>query len=114
MFFLIETIAKVIPITWFSSHFSKIGTAIAISTDDYNAFFKMEFRHMSPLVCLESPSTEEQQQTKCSLTQACRDVRRSWSREERARRKQVAEMKQIGLLLNTIDMTTFLKAVAAS
>lgn len=68
---------------------------------------------MSPLVCLESPSTEEQPLTKRSLAQACRDVRRTWSSEERARRKQVAEMKQIGLLLNTIDMTTFLKAVAA-
>lgn len=69
---------------------------------------------MSPLVCLETPSTEEQQLTKRSLAQACREVRRNWSSEERARRKQVAEMKQIGLLLNTIDMSTFLRAVAAS
>lgn len=69
---------------------------------------------MSSLVCIESPSTEELQDTKRSLAAACREVRRSWSTEERARRKQVAEMKQIGLLLNTIDMTTFLQAVAAS
>lgn len=69
---------------------------------------------MSPLVCLETPSTEEQQLTKRSLAQACREVRRNWSSEERARRKQVAEIKQIGLLLNTIDMSTFLRAVAAS
>ncbi|WDI41804.1 hypothetical protein [Bremerella sp. P1] len=69
---------------------------------------------MSSLVCLESPSTNEQRLTKRSLAQACRQVRQSWSTEERARRKQVAEMKQIGLLLNTIDMTTFIQAVAAS
>ncbi|QDU75728.1 hypothetical protein Pan97_27700 [Bremerella volcania] len=69
---------------------------------------------MSTLVCLESPSTEEQHVTKRSLAEACREVRRSWSTQERTRRKQVAEMKQIGLLLNTIDMTTFLQAVAAS
>jgi len=68
---------------------------------------------MSSLVCLEQPSTEERL-TKNSLANACREVRRSWSQEERARRKQVAEMKQIGLLLNTVDMSTFVKAVAAS
>lgn len=69
---------------------------------------------MSPLVCIESPSTKEEQITKRSLAAACREVRNNWSTEERARRKKVAEMKQIGLLLNTIDMTTFLQAVAAS
>ncbi|MFN3148491.1 hypothetical protein [Bremerella sp.] len=67
---------------------------------------------MSSLVCLESPSTEQQPIAQRSIADACREVRRSWSTQERARRKQVAEMKQIGLLLNTIDMTTFLKAVA--
>ncbi|MBA2115395.1 hypothetical protein [Bremerella alba] len=69
---------------------------------------------MSSLVCPESPSTEEQRLTNRSLAEACREVRRSWSTKERARRKQLAEMKQVGLLLNTINMNTFLKAVAAS
>ncbi|MEW4565575.1 hypothetical protein AB1K70_23810 [Bremerella sp. JC770] len=69
---------------------------------------------MSSVVCLEKPSTKKPINTKQSLAKACRDVRRCWSSEERARRKQVAEMKQLGLLLNTIDMTTFLKAVDAS
>ncbi len=68
---------------------------------------------MSTLICPETPSTEEQHLSKRSLAEACREVRSSWSTQERARRKQVAEMKQVGLLLNTIDMTTFLSAVAA-
>lgn len=69
---------------------------------------------MSSLVCLESPSTEVQPLTQRSLEKARREVRSSWSTQERERRKQVAEVKQIGLLLNTIDMTTFLKAIAAN
>ncbi len=67
---------------------------------------------MSTVACPE-PLTQSTAATKSrSVAAACREVRQSWSQEERARRKQVAEMKQIGLLLNTIDMTTFLKAVS--
>ena len=69
---------------------------------------------MSSLLCPESPSVENQDLSKRSLAEACREVRQSWSPQERARRKQVAEMKQVGLLLNSIDVTTFLTAVAAS
>ena len=67
---------------------------------------------MSAAICEAIPAKNETT-TQASLQEACRAIRQNWTPEERARRQKLAEVKQLGLLLNTVDFTTVLQAIVS-
>lgn len=66
---------------------------------------------MSMMICETAPVSETAMMPQDTVAEACREVRCGWSSEERLRRKKIAEVKQLGLLLNTVDFGTVLMAI---
>lgn len=68
---------------------------------------------MSSTACLEAPvKIQSSEPSRQEIADACRAIRKTWSRDQRTRRKQLADVKQVGLLLNTVDLSSFYQKLA--
>lgn len=68
---------------------------------------------MNSLECLDGSLTHNHLRSPQEIREACREIRQSWSPEERARRRRLAETKQVGLLLTCTDLSHCFRTVAA-
>lgn len=61
---------------------------------------------MSSIACPEAPvQIREAAVSHKEIADACRAIRRGWSSSERECRKTLADMKQVSLLLSTVDLS---------
>ncbi|RCS54023.1 hypothetical protein DTL42_02385 [Bremerella cremea] len=69
---------------------------------------------MSSIACPEAPvQVSETSISRRDISAACKAIRQGWSDQDRECRKALADMKQISLLLNTMDLSGFFQKNAA-
>ncbi len=69
---------------------------------------------MSSIACPEAPvQVTETSISRREISDACRAIRSRWSSHERESRRTLADMKQISLLFNTMDLSGFFQKIAS-
>lgn len=68
---------------------------------------------MSSTACLEAPvKIQTSQPTRQEIADACRAIRQGWSKDQRAHRQQLADVKQVSLFLDTVDLSSLYQKMA--